>query len=376
MITDLTQSIGNVPASPLGRPVDVARRQFFRAMPKVELHCHLLGAVRRDTFTDLVRQRGAPITEAEIAAFYARGEKPVGVLRVLRALEQHLLLEPDDFRRITYEYLQDASAENVRHAEFFWNPTATIRDTGLAYGEVQAGILAGLREARADFGISALLIPSIDREAEASSAVEMVEMMLAHRDPAVAGVGIDYRENDRPPELFLEAYALARRHGLKATAHAGEFGMPWTNVETAVDRLKVDRIDHGYTIIDNPDLARRYAERGILFTVVPTNSYYLRTLEPKRWALDHPIRAMSALGLKLHPNTDDPTLHNVSPAGAWELMYSHLGYGLDDLRVMMLNGVDGCWADEDQRAQWRSAWPAEFDQLALSAVWPAADDAL
>ena len=376
MITDLTQSIGNVPASPLGRPVDAAQRQFFRALPKVELHCHLLGAVRRETFTDLVRKRGAPITEAEIAAFYARGEKPVGVLRVLRALEQHLLLAPDDFRRITYEYLQDAAAETVRHAEFFWNPTATIRDTGLAYGEVQAGILAGLREARTDFGISALLIPSIDREAEPARAVEMVEMMLAHRDSAVAGIGIDYRENDRPPELFLEAYALARRHGLKATAHAGEFGMPWTNVETAVDRLKVDRIDHGYTIIDNPDLARRYAERGVVFTVVPTNSYYLRTLEPERWAIDHPIRAMSALGLKLHPNTDDPTLHNVSPAGAWALMYSHLGYGLDDLRAMMLNGIDGCWADADQRAQWRSTWPATFDQLALAAGWLTPDDAL
>lgn len=376
MITDPNQSIGNVPASALGRQVDVARRRFFHALPKVELHCHLLGAVRRETFADLVRKRGAPITETEIAAFYARGEKPVGVLRVLRALERHLLLEPDDFRRITYEYLQDAAAETVRHAEFFWNPTATIRDTGLAYGDVQAGILAGLREAQADFGISALLIPSIDREAEPARAVEMVEMMLAHRDPAVAGVGIDYRENDRPPELFLDAYALARRHGLKATAHAGEFGMPWTNVETAVERLKVDRIDHGYTIIDNPDLARRYAERGVVFTVVPTNSYYLRTLEPERWAIDHPIRAMSALGLKLHPNTDDPTLHNVSPAGAWELMYSHLGYGLGDLRTMMLNGVDGCWADEDQRAQWRSAWPIEFDQQALAVGWPPAADAL
>ncbi|CAN5483816.1 adenosine deaminase [soil metagenome] len=374
MTTDPIQSIGHVPASPIGRQTDAAQRQFFRALPKVELHCHLLGAVRRDTFTDLVRKRGAPITEAEIAAFYARGSKPIGVLRVLRALEQYLLLEPDDFRRITYEYLQDAAAENVRHAEFFWNPTATIRDTGLAYGEVQAGILAGVREARADFGISALLIPSIDREAEASSALEMVETMLAHRDPAVAGIGIDYRENERPPELFFEAYALARRHGLKATAHAGEFGMPWTNVETAIERLKVDRIDHGYTLIDNPDLSRRYAERGIVFTVAPTNSYYLRTLEPERWAIDHPIRAMSALGLKLHPNTDDPTLHNVSPAGAWELMYSHLGFGLDDLRAMMLNGIDGSWADADHRAQWRSDWAAEFDRLALATGWLSAED--
>ena len=369
-MTDTAPSIGAVPASTLGRQTTDAQRAVFRALPKVELHCHLLGSVRRETFTDMVRRRGAPITEAEIAAFYERGSKPVGVLRVLRALERHLLLEPDDFRRITYEYLQDAAAEGVRHAEFFWNPTATIRDTGLAYSEAQAGILAGIREARADVGVSALLIPSIDREAEASRALEMVELMLDCRDPAAPGIGIDYRENNRPPELFKEAYALARRNGLKATAHAGEFGMPWTNVQTAVDLLKVDRIDHGYTIVDNPDLARRYAERGLVFTIVPTNSYYLRTLEPERWAVDHPIRAMSALGLKLHPNTDDPTLHNVTPGGAWELMHSHLGYDLADLRGMMLNGVDGSWADDDQKTEWRARWPAEFDALAATTDWP------
>jgi adenosine deaminase len=370
-MTDTAPSIGAVPASTLGRQTTDAQRAVFRAIPKVELHCHLLGSVRRETFTDMVRRRGAPITEAEIAAFYERGSKPVGVLRVLRALERYLLLDPDDFRRITYEYLQDAGAEGVRHAEFFWNPTATVRDTGLAYREAQAGILAGIREARADVGISALLIPSIDREAEASSALEMVELMLDCRDPAVPGIGIDYRENDRPPELFDEAYALARRHGLMATAHAGEFGMPWTNVQTAVDLLKVDRVDHGYTIVDNPDLARRYAEQGLVFTIVPTNSYYLRTLEPERWALDHPIRAMSELGLKLHPNTDDPTLHNVTPGGAWELMHSHLGYDMPDLRGMMLNGVDGSWADADQKAAWRAYWPAEFNTLVATTTWPA-----
>ena len=73
---------------------------FLRRLPKVELHCHLLGSVRRDTFADLVRQRAAPISEAEIAAFYTRGEKPVGVLRVLRALDAWLLRTADDFHRL------------------------------------------------------------------------------------------------------------------------------------------------------------------------------------------------------------------------------------------------------------------------------------
>ncbi|CAN5247503.1 adenosine deaminase [soil metagenome] len=367
-------SIGNVPASPIGIAINATQQHFFDRMPKVELHCHLLGAVRRDTFVDLVAKRNAPITAAEIASFYERGEKPVGVLRVLRALEQHLLLDADDFRRITYEYLPDAASDAVAHAEFFWNPTATMRDAGLAYREAQTGIVAGIAEAQADFGINALLIPAIDREASPAEALEMVEQMIVHRHPKVAGIGIDYRETDRPPELFAEAYALARRHGLRATAHAGEFGTPWTNVATAVDLLGVDRIDHGYTIVDNPDLARAYADRGILFTIVPTNSYYLRTLDPDRWALDHPIRRMAELGLAIHPNTDDPTLHHVSPGGAWALMASHLGFDVTALRTMMLNGIEGCWADEDAKAGWRSEWPALFDALAASA-WPTAIEA-
>lgn len=358
--------LGNVPASPLARPVSDALRAFFYAMPKVELHCHLLGAIRQDTFIALAEQHRAPLTPEEITGFYTRGSKPVGVLRVLRALERHLLLDPQSFERITYEYLADAAAENIRHAEFFWNPTGGMRDAGLSYSVMQDAIVAGMERARRDHGISALLIPSIDREAGGDAAVEMVEAMLARRHPAVAGIGIDYRENDHPPEQFIEAYALARQGGLRTTAHAGEFGTPWVNVETAVERLAVDRVDHGYTIVDNPALARDYAARGLIFTVVPTNSYYLRTLAPERWALDHPIRRMAQLGLPLHPNTDDPTLHHVTPAGAWELMYSHLGFALSDLRAMMLNGIAGSWASADRKAEWARSFSQDFDEAAAS----------
>jgi adenosine deaminase len=102
----------------------------------------------------------------------------------------------------------------------------------------------------------------------------------------------------------------------------------------------------------------------MVFTIVPTNSYYMRTLETARWAVDHPIRRMVELGLKVHPNTDDPTLHQVTPAGAWELMFSHFGYGLGDLRTMLLNGIEGSWAEEGLRRTWRVQWAAEFDGLA------------
>ncbi|GAC1389784.1 MAG: adenosine deaminase [Variovorax sp.] len=335
----------------------------MRAIPKVELHCHLFGTVRHDTFAQLNRHAGAPLADEEIEGFYTRGEKPVGVLRVLRALDAHLVRNADDLHRLALEYLEDAAAHNVRYSEFFWNPTGTVRDSGIGYRLAQDAIVRAVHDAQRQFGITGRLIAAIDREATPEAAVEMVAWVTANRCEEVIGIGIDYREVDRPPELFLQAYRDARRAGLRTTAHAGEFGMPWTNVRTALDVLRVDRIDHGYTVVDEPAFARECADRGVLFTVVPTNSYYLRTLPPERWALDHPIRRMPGLGLRIHPNTDDPTLHKVTPTQAWLMMVRDFGFGLQDLRDFMHNGIDGAWIDDTLRRRWRAQWGDEFDAL-------------
>ena len=345
-------------------PADASTLQdFLRAIPKAELHCHLFGTIRHATLVDLVAKSGAGISREEIDGYYIRGTKPKGVLHVFRNLDSQIVTRLDDLARITREYLEDASAHGVRYAEFFWNPTGTARLSKLPFARAQEAIIRALRDAQHDLGIVARLIASIDREASAADAVELVEWMIADRAPETIGLGIDYRETERPPELFWKAYRLAKRAGFKLTAHAGEFGCPSANVETALDLLEVDRIDHGYTILDDPALTRRCAERGIVFTVVPTNSYYLRVLSADEWATKHPIRFMPAAGLKIHPNTDDPTLHLVTPTQAWSMMVEHFDFTIDDLRGFMLNGLDGAWIDETTRRAWRTAWTSAFDTL-------------
>lgn len=356
---------------------DTSLQRFIAAMPKAELHCHLLGTVRRSTFEDLAQRahaRGAtpggesPPSAADIEAFYTRGEKPVGVLRVLRALDRWLLTGPDHFHRLTYEYLEDAAGHHVRHAEFFWNPTGTARVSGLTYPRVLDAIRRAIADAQRDLGISARLVPSIDREAGPDAAMQMLDWVLEHRCDEVPGIGIDYQEAAGPPELFVAVYAAARRAGLKTTAHAGEFGLPARNVRVAIDDLRVDRIDHGYTIVDDEALVRQAIDRGLVFTVVPTNSYYLRTLPRERWAQDHPIRRMRALGLKLHPNTDDPTLHHVTPTQAWTIMARDFGDTVDDLRASLEAGLDAAWIDDATRRAWRAEWLASFDGLRVEHV--------
>ncbi|ETX08616.1 adenosine deaminase family protein [Candidatus Entotheonella palauensis] len=344
------------------------RRELLARLPKVELHCHLLGTIRQPTMAAIAAKNRARTTREAIEQFYVRGEKPVGVLHIFRELETHILANTEDFYRIAYEYGESIAPHTVRYAEVFWNPTGTLKQTHLSYPELQGAILRGFSDAEHDFGVTCRLIPSIDRQASASEAVEMVQLVIVNRDANVIGIGMDYNEVDRPPELFTEAYALAKRHGLKATTHAGEFGMPWTNVETALTQLRVDRIDHGYTVLDNPELTARCAELSILFTVVPSNSYYLRTLTPEQWAIQHPIRHMARAGLQIHPNTDDPAFHLINPTQCWERMVTDFGYGLSDLRDFMCNGLSGAWIDEEMRRRWLREWTVEFDDLVAEAV--------
>ena len=356
---------GFVPDSPFTRELTAKQLAFFSAFPKAELHCHLLGTTSRETFIDLVRDSGAPIPMAEIEGFYTRGEKPVGVLRIFRALESSILKKPEYLKRITLEHLERTAAQGVRYIELFWNWTGLKHF--MTYAEGQDAIVAGLIEGEEKYGIVGRLVPSIDREALPEDAVELVREMAAHRSPWVIGLGIDYRETLHEPENFWKAYRLARNAGFKLTAHAGEFGEHWRNVETAMDLLECERIDHGYTITDNPELAERAADQGIPFAVVPTNSYYLRTFTDEEWAVKHAIRRMVELGLKVFPNSDDPTMHHISISESWLLMMNWLGFSLADLRGFLANSIDAAWVDDETKIVWRQLWLPEFDRLAREA---------
>lgn len=350
-----------VPDSPFARPMTQAHMDFFSAIPKTELHCHLLGTTQKATFEDLVKASGAPVSQEEIDGFFTRGDKPVGVLRIFRALEEHILIKPEMLTRITYEYLQDCKKHGIRYTEFFWNYTGLARH--YSFEAAQAAIIEGIHQGEKDFGVIGRLIPSIDREAEPEFAVELVREMIAHRAPETIGLGIDYRENDHEPENFWKAFMMAKNAGFKITIHAGEFGCHWRNVETSMDLLKADRLDHCYTIIDNPELVQVAKDRDFIFTVVPTNSYYLRTFTDEEWAIKQPIRKMVEMGLRVHPNTDDPTMHHVNATQTWMLMYNFLNFSLDQLKGFMLNGIDGAWIDEETKEKWKKEWSEEFDEL-------------
>ena len=111
-------------------------------------------------------------------------------------------------------------------------------------------------DAETDFGIRCRLILDVDKPSGPGHAMEMVEFAAAQDRDRLVGVGGDSVERDIDHRVFAPAFAEAARRGLRRTMHAGEDG-PADNIRVAIEDLGCERIDHGFRLLDDPDLTRR-----------------------------------------------------------------------------------------------------------------------
>ncbi|MHA2287091.1 MAG: adenosine deaminase family protein [Candidatus Thorarchaeota archaeon] len=319
--------------------------QFIRGIPKAELHVHFAGTLHFDTIQRLVSKYD--VSGVDIDALYYRGDTYMNVLPALK---------------VACDLLREAAENGIRYREMFWNPTDHEDIAGVSYSIAQDAIITGLNAAEQDFGIIGRLIPSIDREKSPERAVELVEEVLANPKDETLGIGMDYLEERGAPENFLEAYRIAGEGGLKRTAHAGEDESPPRNIKICLDLLKCDRIDHGYTVLNDEMLLSECIERGVLFTVVPTNSHYSEILAGQDWSEVHPIRHMLDQGLRITIGSDDPPLHHTDPGWSYMIVLNEMGFTLDDVRQLIINSIDASWASENEKRKWREEWLTVFDE--------------
>ncbi len=337
--------------------------EFYHQFPKADLHYHLLGGVRLETMLSLAEKYDVELSELEAKCYYRAHQhetgKVKGGIEALTFLYQ-LMREPQDYYRVLTEVAQDAYACGVRYIETFWNPS----DTPIPYHIVNQALVKAIDDVELETGMVIRLIPSINREKSPEQAVEMVRDMLACPHDYVLGIGIDYKEHNAPVENFWKAYRLAAEHGYRLTAHCSEFGLHWRNVETGIELIQADRIDHGYSVVDNPVLMHKYAQEGVPFTAIPSNTYYFNQWpEHKDWCEKHPIRSMAKAGMNIIPCTDDWHIHNTTSANCYRVMVEDFGFDLGSLRQMMINSIHACWMPEKIKQQWLQSWCSEFDLL-------------
>lgn len=335
--------------------------EFLRMLPKAELHCHFIATMRVATLVELADFHGVALRTRDTTALLEYNGLP-DFLDVFVAAND-VLRRPEDITRVAYEGVSDAvAAGNLRYREYFVNPD-NFRTVGVDYPTLIDAMIAGLDRAEQEFGVGYRIIAAINRSLSAQDAVRLVQEVIAHPRAAVVGIGQDHLTPDltEDPLRFQDAYDLARRHGLRRSAHVGEtMPEPARNVTDAVESLQLDRVDHGYRVVDDPDLLERMRQRGIPFTCAPHST---RELSGWPFAPEHRIARMVRAGLVVTVSTDDPVLFKTDIGREYTEALPAMGLDVEEITRIARAGFESAWCDEGQRA----LMLADFDEV-VSAV--------
>ena len=338
------------------RPVGADRmRALLCGMPKAELHMHIEGSLEPELIFQLARRNGMTLAYPDVESLRQA--------YVFNNLQDFLdiyhtgttvLRTEQDFYDMTHAYLARAHADNVVHTEIFFD-TQTHTGHGLDAQVVVNGLHRACVDAQAEFGISASLIMCFLRHLSEADAFEALEQVLPIRDKIV-GIGLASSEVGHPPEKFARVFARCRERGFRLVAHAGEEG-PAAYIWSALDVLKVERIDHGVQAINDAALMERLVREQIALTVCPLSNLKLCVF-PR--LADHNLGRMLAAGIAATINSDDPAYFggyinenftqtfaalNLSARQAWQLAANSFNASFVDAatRDRYLDRLNGCF---------------------------------
>lgn len=332
---------------------------FLHRVPKIELHLHLEGSISPQTAIDLAAKSGIALPPFETVEDLYRYDDLGQFLAIYTAVSDSMLTAAD-FQRVTFEMLERCAGSNARYVGFFFSPQIHFPH-GVTFDTQMDGILAGMDEAEARFGIRSACAPGVNRELGPEEGERLLDMILARGEPRLLGIGLDFNEAPFPPEPYADLFARARANGLHVTAHAGESG-PAEFVRGSIDALGVARIDHGYHVVDDEALMVRCRDEGVLFTVCPSTSAVTSPWHDLA-SPDHAIRRMKEFGLKLMLNSDDPPMFFTDLDTEYRKAAHHLGFTPADIRRTILDAIDGSWLDAPTKQLWSSQWADEIDAL-------------
>ncbi len=328
---------------------------LLRAMPKTELHMHIEGSLEPELIFQMAKRNQVqiPYSSVEVLrAAYAFTDLQ-SFLDIYYAGASVLLQEPD-FYDMAWAYFLKAQADNVVHAELFFDPqTHTARQVPMA--TVINGLHRACVDAHTKLGISASLLMCFLRHLSEEEALQTLEQAKPHLDKII-GVGLDSSERGHPPEKFERVFAQARALGLHVVAHAGEEGPP-AYIWGALDVLKAERIDHGVQAIHDAALMKRLAQERIPLTVCPLSNQKLCVFPN---LADHNLGEMLDQGLCVMLNSDDPAYFGGYLNDNFLQTFAALPLTAAHAYQLACNSFEASFVPEAQKQVWRGQLDACF----------------
>ncbi|MCG5441883.1 adenosine deaminase [Micromonospora sp. NIE79] len=315
---------------------------FIAGLPKVELHVHHVGSASPRIVAELAaRHEGrtpVPADPDALASYFEFRDFAHFIEVYLSVVD--LIRDPEDVWILTHEVARELARQQVRYAELTITPYSHVR-RGIPAPAFCEAIEDARKRALADFGIELRWCFDIPGEAGLPAAEETLRIALDERPDGLVSFGLGGPEIGVPRPQFRQYFDQARAAGLRSVPHAGETTGPQT-VWDALNELGAERIGHGISAAQDPQLLAYLAERQIGMEICPTSNVRTRAVA----TLDeHPLPRLVEAGLLVTINSDDPPMFGTTLNDEYAVAARLLGVGAEGLAGLARNAVTASFLD-------------------------------
>jgi adenosine deaminase len=334
--------------------------ELLCAMPKAELHIHIEGSLEPELIFELAQRNRVALPYASVEDL----RRAYAFTNLQSFLDIYyagasVLIHEQDFYAMAQAYFAKAAADNVIHAELFFDPqTHTAR--GISMATVVNGLHRACVDAQAQHGISASLILCFLRHLSEEDAFATLALALPYRDKII-GIGLDSGEVGNPPEKFARVFARVGELGFRRVAHAGEEGPP-AYIWSALEVLKVERIDHGVQALKDPALVQYLVHARIPLTVCPLSNLKLCVFPD---LAQHNLGALLDAGIVATINSDDPAYFGGYINENFTQTFAATGLSVQHAYQLAANSFEASFVDEVRKRQCMAHLDAVFARFAV-----------
>ncbi len=305
----------------------------YNDLPKIEIHCHLEGAIRTGTLIEIARRHSLSLPSYDPVEL----DKHVKVLDQWRDLHavleaftiaQNAIASPEVVERIAWELFEDSARQNIKILEVRFSPDWAFSAHELNWDAALEGILRSKSRAERQFDMAIGLIAITSRSRGPKSCVKTVDWAIRQRGE-IQGIDLADSERDFPLKDFVPSVMRAKEAGLKVTIHTGE-DTPASFVIDTIRQASPDRLGHGIHAAQDPAAVELIKQRGITLEVNPWSNYLTSSV---RRIEDHPLKQLFDLGVRVTVNSDDPEVLETNLNNEYRIAHEILGLSLDDLAV-------------------------------------------
>ena len=326
-------------------------RENLKRLPKVELHRHLEGSVRPETFHELMKgQSDAPTglddARRRIVVSTANASAP-GYQEKLRCLTA-CFRSREIIERVTAEAIRDAAADGVRYLELRVEPHELAHHSGQSLDQVFDALLWGRDKATtdgdSDTAIGVGFIVKIGRFQETADHQAVAEACIEAGPDVFCGIAIDGDVLNFPIGEYASIMNAARQAEMGVTIRAGR-SRGASNIVEAMSFFSADRIGHGLRVLQNDEAAETARAMEMTFEVCLTANVLTRDVDQYE---KHPFLDIREAGIPAVLCTNDPTACGTTLTDEYVHAVEKLGLSLPGLQQSILDAAAGAFIPEDE----------------------------